>query len=111
MSQPAFSMPEPMQPDGRVWRVLAVPTGSTWNNSRVNRADDENPRRGVSRWFRRRTPAPVIDLREERRARRDDPLPSDPESVVLRLARLRDAGLITNSEFESERKTLLGDER
>jgi hypothetical protein len=53
----------------------------------------------------------VIDLREERRARRDDPLPSDPENVVLRLARLRDAGLITNAEFESERKALLGDDR
>jgi hypothetical protein len=110
MSQPAFSLPEPTQPDGRVWRVLAVPTAPTWNNTRVT-PDDEARRRGLARWFRRRPPAPVIDLREERLARRDNLLPSDPESVVLRLARLRDAGLITNSEFESERKTLLGDER
>ena len=40
---------------------------------------------------------------------RDEPLPNDPDSVIARLARLRDAGLITNAEFEREREALLGD--
>ena len=45
----------------------------------------------------------MIDLREV-----EPVLGDDPESVVARLARLRDAGLITNAEFEKERRTLLG---
>ena len=40
---------------------------------------------------------------------RDDTLPNDPDSVIARLARLRDAGLITNAEFEAERASLLGE--
>ncbi len=44
----------------------------------------------------------MIDLRESA-----VPLADDPESVVSRLARLRDAGLITNAEFEKERRALL----
>jgi hypothetical protein len=62
------------------------------------------PRR---RWFgRRRAPEPVVDLR--------DPEPEtvvladDPESVVARMARLRDAGLITAAEFEHEKRRILG---
>jgi hypothetical protein len=61
------------------------------------------PRR---RWFGLRRapqrPEPVIDLRTPPPA-----LADDPESVVSRLARLRDAGLITNAEFEKERRALL----
>lgn len=60
------------------------------------------PRR---RWFRRApAPEPVVDLR--------DPEPvvlaDDPASVVARMARLRDAGLITGAEFEHERQRILG---
>ena len=68
----------------------------------MKHAAPEPERRG---WFRRRrreAAEPAVDLR-------DDHLPTDPESVIARLARLRDAGLITNAEFERERETLLGD--
>ncbi len=44
----------------------------------------------------------MVDLRDVGPA-----LADDPESVVSRLARLRDAGLITNAEFEKERRALL----
>ena len=40
---------------------------------------------------------------------RDESLPNDPASVIARLGRLRDAGLITNAEFERERESLLAD--
>ena len=73
-----------------------------WHKRRVKHAAPEPPRR----WFglRRapRRPEPVVDLREVGPA-----LADDPESVVSRLARLRDAGLITNAEFEKERRALL----
>ena len=60
------------------------------------------------RWFfRRKRPAPVVDLRD----RSAEHLPDDPASIIARLARLRDAGLITNSEFEEERRTLLDRDR
>jgi hypothetical protein len=68
----------------------------------VKHATPDPPRR----WFGLRRapkqPEPVVDLREV-------PQPTDdPEAVVARLARLRDAGLITNAEFEKERRALLG---
>ncbi len=109
MSQPAFWLPEPVQPDGRVWRVLTVVEPESGNIDRVTPASKPRPR-GLRRWWRRRASAPVIDLREEREARRTEPLPSDPDSVVVRLARLRDAGLITNAEFEAERRALRSDD-
>ena len=62
------------------------------------------PRR---RFWRNKPPAPVIDLREPA----VEALPNDPESIVARLARLRDAGLITNAEFEAERRSLLGQDK
>ena len=49
----------------------------------------------------------MIDLRETK----SEQLPDDPASVVARLARLRDAGLITNAEFEAERRVLLGQDK
>jgi hypothetical protein len=73
-----------------------------WHNEGVKHAAPEPERRS---WFRRRRPeatTTVVDVR-------DEPLPNDPESVIARLARLRDAGLITNAEFERERASLLGD--
>jgi hypothetical protein len=73
-----------------------------WHNEGVKHAAPEPEPRS---WFRRRR-APegptVVDVR-------DDPLPDDPASVIARLARLRDAGLITNAEFERERESLLGE--
>jgi hypothetical protein len=77
-------------------------TAQSWNNGGVKHATPDPPRR----WFGLRRapkqPEPVVDLREV-------PMPSDdPEAVVARLARLRDAGLITNAEFEKERRALLG---
>ena len=71
-----------------------------WHNEGVKHAAPEPERRS---WVRRRRPeatTTVVDVR-------DDPLPNDPESVIARLARLRDAGLITNAEFEKERRALL----
>jgi len=46
---------------------------------------------------------PEIDLREE-----VAPLSDEPEDVLARLARLRDAGLLTPAEFEDERRAMLG---
>ena len=77
---------------------------SSWHNEDVSHAAPEPPRR---RFFRRRPPATVIDLRETK----SEQLPDDPASVVARLARLRDAGLITNAEFEAERRVLLGQDK
>lgn len=79
-----------------------APEAVPWHKRGMKHAAPK-PRR---RWFglRRaaRQPEPVIDLRAV------EPLPTDdPEAVVSRLARLRDAGLITNAEFEKERRTLL----
>ena len=76
-------------------------TAQSWNNGRVKHATPDPPRR----WFGLRRapkqPEPVVDLREA-------DLPSDdPEAVIARLARLRDAGLITNVEFDKERRALL----
>ncbi len=70
----------------------------------MKHAAPEPPRR----WFgRRKTATPpaaeVIDLRDVE----VEHLADDPESVVARLSRLRDAGLITNAEFEKERRALL----
>jgi hypothetical protein len=104
MAQHAFFLPEPTQPDGRIWRVLTSSGAKTWTIDNVTHAAPEPPRRGLARWFSRRRPAQVIDLRTTEQ----ESLPNDPESVVLRLARLRDAGLITNAEFEAERRSLLG---
>jgi hypothetical protein len=73
-----------------------------WDNEGVKHAAPEPERRGLFRRRRREVAPPVVDLR-------DEPLPNDPQSVIARLARLRDAGLITNAEFERERATLLGD--
>lgn len=79
-----------------------APEAEPWHKRRVKHAAPEPPRR----WFGlRRAPRaqePVIDLRET-----EPVLADDPESVVSRLARLRDAGLITNAEFEKERRSLL----
>jgi len=77
-------------------------TAQPWHNGDVKHATPDPPRR----WFGLRRapkqPERVVDLREVA-------LPADdPESVVARLARLRDAGLITNAEFEKERRELLG---
>jgi hypothetical protein len=75
-----------------------------WHNRPVKHATPDPPRR----WFGLRRapkqPEPVVDLREGE----PDLLGDDPESVIARLARLRDAGLITNAEFEKERRALLG---
>lgn len=61
------------------------------------------PRR---RWFGRRSaPEPVVDLRDEPVV-----LADDAESVVARMARLRDAGLITAAEFEHEKRRILAAE-
>jgi len=61
-------------------------------------------------WFRlRRVPAqadPVLDLREPVDESKYE-LRYDAQSVIERLARLRDAGLITNAEFDKERRSLL----
>lgn len=69
----------------------------------MKHAAPEPPRRWFGLRRRRQTPEPVVDLREAPPAR----LPDDPASVVARLARLRDAGLITNAEYEAERRSLL----
>ena len=69
----------------------------------MKHAAPEPPRR----WFglrRSPTPAPVVDLREPEPVVVAD----DPESVVARMARLRDAGLITPAEYEHERQRILG---
>jgi hypothetical protein len=83
-------------------RKTRAPEAVPWDKRGMKHAAPE-PRR---RWFglRRaaRQPEPVIDLRAA-----EPVLPEDPETVVSRLARLRDAGLITNAEFEKERRTLL----
>lgn len=70
------------------------------------------------RWFGRRPagvstaePAvdvsldPAADLFVDLRAP-DHELPDDVDSVLARLARLRDAGLMTPAEYEDERKRL-----
>jgi hypothetical protein len=88
-------------PEGQTLTNMQTWTVQPWHNRRVEHATPDPPRR----WFGLRraatAPQPVVDLREVG-------LPSDPESVIARLARLRDAGLITNAEFEKERRTLLG---
>ncbi|MDA8436260.1 MAG: SHOCT domain-containing protein [Actinomycetales bacterium] len=68
----------------------------------MKHAAPEPPRRWFGLRRRTRRPEPVVDLRDVGPA-----LADDPESVVSRLARLRDAGLITNAEFEKERRALL----
>ena len=68
----------------------------------MKHAAPEPERRGLFRRRQREVAPPVVDVR-------DEPLPTDPDSVIARLARLRDAGLITNAEFERERAALLGD--
>jgi hypothetical protein len=73
-----------------------------WHNRPVKHATPDPPRRWFGLRRARTAPEAVVDLREVA-------LPAeDPESVVARLARLRDAGLITNAEFEKERRALLG---
>ena len=78
-----------------------APLARIWHNEGVKHAAPEPERRP---WFRRRRPeattTTVVDVR-------DDALPTDPASVIARLGRLRDAGLITNAEFERERAALL----
>ena len=74
----------------------------TWDNRAVKHAAPEPPRRWFGLRRARKAPEPVVDLRDA-----PPPLADDPESVVARLARLRDAGLITNAEFEKERRALL----
>ncbi len=44
----------------------------------------------------------LVDLRDES----PDELPDDVDSVLARLARLRDAGLMSTAEYEDERKRL-----
>lgn len=44
----------------------------------------------------------MVDLRDES----TDELPDDVGSVLARLARLRDAGLMSTAEYEDERKRL-----
>lgn len=71
------------------------------------------PRRG---WFgrrRSREEQPVVDLRDELPESGLDlrdavVLADDPESVLARMSRLRDAGLITTAELEAERRRILG---
>ncbi|MBI1379175.1 MAG: hypothetical protein GC157_17105 [Frankiales bacterium] len=102
-SQQAYWSLEPTAPDGRVWRVLTlVEPEPAEPPARARRAAR---RRSLLRWWRRPT-AQVVDLREQRAARRSDLLPSDPDGVVQRLVRLREAGLITQAEYEAERRAL-----
>jgi hypothetical protein len=74
-----------------------------WHNRPVKHATPDPPRRWFGLRRARTQPEPVVDLREVA-----PPLADDPDSVITRLARLRDAGLITNAEFEKERRALLG---
>ncbi|MSV42518.1 MAG: hypothetical protein F2911_03505 [Actinobacteria bacterium] len=63
--------------------------------------------RSRRRWFGLRRNAAdqhVIDLREKSA----DPLADDRASVLARLARLRDAGLLTESEYQETRHSILG---
>ncbi len=72
-------------------------------NSPVKHAAPEPKRR----WFglrRAADPEPVVDLRDPEPVA----LADDPDSVVARMARLRDAGLITAAEYEHERRRILG---
>jgi hypothetical protein len=76
--------------------------GCSWDKSSVKHAAPEPPRR----WFGMRrgvAPQQVVDLRETP----EIVLADDPDSVVARLSRLRDAGLITGAEFEHERRRIL----
>ena len=91
------------QPDRQTLTNIDAPGGRAWHKGHVKHVTPKPPRR----WFglgRREPeqPEPTVDLREVER-----PLADDPESVVARLARLRDAGLITNAEFEKERRSVL----
>ena len=92
------------QPDGQTLTNTETWPSGAWHNRRMKHAAPQ-PRR---RWFglgrAPKQPEPVVDLRDVE----PPPLATDPESVVVRLARLRDAGLITNAEFEKERRALLG---
>ena len=94
------SAPDP--PEDQTLTNNRAPGRPAWHKRRVKHAAPEPPRR----WFGLRRaaagPEPVIDLRDSEQV-----LADDPESVVSRLARLRDAGLITNAEFEKERRSLL----
>ncbi|HET7901778.1 MAG TPA: hypothetical protein VFL59_11375 [Candidatus Nanopelagicales bacterium] len=61
------------------------------------------------RWFGlRRAKEPVVDLREPEAE--TVVIADDAASVVARMARLRDAGLITAAEYEHERRRILGSE-
>jgi hypothetical protein len=77
--------------------------GSAWHEGRVA------PRIPGLSWLGRRrhgqheAPPDTIDLREPVR-----PVPEGSAAVLERLAQLRDAGLITNAEYEKERRSLLG---
>ncbi len=75
-----------------------------WHNRPVKHATPDPPRRWFGLRRARTQPEAVVDLREVA----PPPLADDPDSVITRLARLRDAGLITNAEFEKERRALLG---
>ena len=62
------------------------------------------------KWFGLRRvpvqPDPLVDLREPVDESKYE-IKYDAESVIGRLSRLRDAGLITNAEFDKERRALL----
>jgi hypothetical protein len=75
-----------------------------WQNEDMTHATASIPPSGRARWFRRRGTYSVVDLRLL--APVPERLPSDPELVIARLTRLRDTGLITNAEFEAERRSL-----
>jgi len=75
----------------------------------VKHAAPEPPRR----WFGlRRAQDPVVDLRDQDPPDTPDTvtLADDAASVVARMARLRDAGLITAAEYEHERRRILESE-
>jgi hypothetical protein len=56
---------------------------------------------GRRRWWRRRAPD-VIDVRAEPTVDVRD----DPDAVLARLTRMREAGLLTAAEYETERARL-----
>jgi len=87
---------------------LGAPAGSAWHEGRVA------PRMPGLSWFGRRRhgqheldPGPdMVDLREPVR-----PAADGPAVLLERLGQMRDAGLITNAEYEKERHSLLGVDR